>query len=252
LRKDIRRIHFIDEVRGFDIILMVFFHMFYTAGYIFGLEWGKILFWFFQPVEPFFAGIFIFICGISCRLSRNNLKRGGILLAIALLLTLGLWIFMRDEIVTFGILHFLAVAILLFALLRPALDRVPPIAGIVACAVLMLFTWWVPYYNGSIIGIKGVLSWEIPVQFKKWWLFPLGLGYLPSSDYFPLIPWIFCFLAGSFAGVWAARGQFPEWMYRQRAPFLSFIGRHTLLIYIIHQPVIFAFLYIILMILKIF
>ncbi len=243
-KSNLRRIHFIDEVRGFDIILMVIYHAFSTAGFVFGYEWGMKLFVFFQPVEPFFAGIFIFICGISCRLSRSNLKRGGILLLIALGITLFLWVFMPEHVILFGILHFLSVAILLFALLRPALDRIKPLAGITVCAALLLFTWWVPYYNGHLIGIKGIAVWKIPQEIIKPWLYPLGLGYLPSSDYFPILPWIFCFFAGSFAGVWAADGRLPEWMYRQRAPFLSAIGRRALLIYILHQPVIFAAFYI--------
>lgn len=246
------RIHFMDEVRGFDILLMVVFHGFYTAGYIFNLGWGRILFLFFQPAEPFFAGLFIFICGVSCRLSRNNLKRGSLLLLIALSITLILWIFLPDQIILFGILHFLGVAILIFAFLRPVLNRIKPLTGLIICGVLLIITWWVPYYHGHLIGIKGLLSWNIPSSLNKWWLYPLGLGYLPSSDYFPIIPWIFCFFAGSFAGVWAAKGRFPRWMYRQRVPFLSKIGRHTLLIYILHQPVIYAVFYIIMRIIQLF
>ena len=78
-----RRIYFMDEVRGFDLILMVFFHAFFVIGYLFDFAWGRELFLFFNPAEPFFAGLFIFICGISCRLSHSNWKRGGLLLLVA-------------------------------------------------------------------------------------------------------------------------------------------------------------------------
>ena len=81
-----KRIHFMDEVRGLDILLMVIFHAAYVAGWIFHWEWGRQFFLFFKPVEPFFSGIFIFICGISCRLSRSNLKRGLMIGACALLM----------------------------------------------------------------------------------------------------------------------------------------------------------------------
>ena len=50
----------------------------------------------------------------------------------------------------------------------------------------------------------------------------------------------FCFLAGSFTGVWAKEGRFPRWMYRSRLPWLSWLGRHTLVIYVVHQPVVFG------------
>ena len=79
-----RRIHFLDEVRGLDILLMVIYHVFYMAGWVFNLSWGRTLFLFFRPVAPFFAGIFVFLCGISCHLSHNNWKRGGMLALIAI------------------------------------------------------------------------------------------------------------------------------------------------------------------------
>ncbi|MDD2418471.1 MAG: heparan-alpha-glucosaminide N-acetyltransferase domain-containing protein [Oscillospiraceae bacterium] len=241
--KNDRRIHFIDEMRGFAIILMVAFHTFYTAGYLFDAEWGRFLFRFFVPVEPFFAGMFIFISGISCRLSHSNIKRGLLLLVVAVLITVLLSIFMPDEIIIFGILHFLAVSILIFALIRPILDRIHPVLGLFICSALLLITWWVPNYQGGFIGIKGLITWQIPETVKQPWLYPLGLGDMVSSDYFPILPWIFCFLGGSFFGVWAARRQLPNWMNKQRIPLLSKTGRYSLIIYILHQPVIYAVCY---------
>lgn len=240
------RIHFMDEVRGFVLILMVAYHGFYTAGYLFGVKWGHLLFDFFLPVEAFFASVFIFICGVSCRLSKNNLKRGSLLLLLALAITLVLKIFLPEEIILFGILHFLGVAIILFVPLRRLLDRISPVAGLALCALLMLVTWWVPEHNGAVLGIKGLFTWPVPDILKQPWLYPLGFGKLKSADYFPLFPWVFCFLGGSYAGIWASRRQFPDWMYRRRMPLLSSIGRRTLLIYILHQPVIYALCYIVL------
>lgn len=240
------RIHFMDEVRGFDLLLMLFYHGFYTVGWLFGQGWGQALFRFFMPVEPFFAGLFIFICGISCRLSHNNVKRGLLLLLAAVVISAALWLVMPTEMIWFGILHFLAVAILLFALLRPVLDHVPPLAGLLACALLLLCTWWLPAHNGSLLGIKGLFAVELPAPVVGTpWLYPLGLGKGAGADYFPLLPWIFCFLAGSFVGVWAKAGRFPCWMYVQRAPWLSWLGRHTLILYVVHQPVIYVLCWVI-------
>lgn len=234
------RIHFMDEVRGFDLILMIAFHGFYTMG-LFGFSAGTALFRFFQPVEPFFAGLFIFICGVSCRLSHSNLKRGAALAGVAAAVSLFLWLFMREEMIWFGILHFLSAGILLFALCRPLLDAVPPGAGVAVCAFLLLVTWWVPVHEGGFFGVRGLLELPVPESVQRLaWLYPLGLGRFEGADYFPILPWIFCFLAGSFAGVWAGAGRFPGWMYRRRAPWLSWLGRHTLLIYVVHQPVIFG------------
>ncbi len=236
-----RRIHFMDEIRGFDLILMIFFHAFYVIGYLFDYGWGRTLFQFFNPVEPFFAGLFIFICGISCRLSHSNWKRGGLLLLVAVGMSVFLYLFLPDEMIWFGILHFLAVSILLFALLRPLLDKIPPWAGLAACALLLLLTWWVPVYRGGMFGIKGLLSVPVPASLQEnVFLYPLGLGDADGADYFPLLPWFFCFLAGGFTGVWAKKGRFPAFMYKSRLPWLSWLGRHTLVIYVLHQPVVFA------------
>lgn len=235
------RIYFLDEVRGFDLILMVFFHAFYVIGYLFQFRWGAWLFQFFNPAEPFFAGLFIFICGISCRLSHNNWKRGALLALVAAGMSLFLYLFMREQMIWFGVLHFLAVSILLFALLRPALDRIPPLAGVIASFLLLAMTWWVPAYKGSLLGIEGLFTLEIPEWMVRMpLLYPLGLGAGEGADYFPLLPWFFCFLAGSFTGVWAKEGRFPRWMYRSRLPWLSWLGRHTLVIYVVHQPVFFG------------
>lgn len=236
-----KRIYLLDELRGFAIVLMVAYHGFFTVGFLYNLSIGQKLFAFFEPVEPLFAGLFIFICGISCHLSHNNWKRGGLLLLVALCITVFLWLFLPDELILFGILHFLATAILLYALLRPLLDKIPPLTGLIICGLLLLLTWWVPDYKGSVFGIKGLLEWPVPKALTgQIWLYPLGFGSIECSDYFPILPWIFCFLGGSFCGVWARAGQFPSWTYPKRIPFLDFIGRHTLLVYIVHQPVIYA------------
>ena len=47
-------------------------------------------------------------------------------------------------------------------------------------------------------------------------------------------------LAGSFAGRWAETERLPAWMYKRRAPFFTWVGKHTLPIYLFHQPVAYA------------
>lgn len=237
------RIHFLDEVRGLDILLMVVFHGFYTLGWLLDIPVGQELFLFFTPVEPFFAGLFIFICGISCYLSHSNWMRGLILLGISLVVSLVMAVFMPSQMIWFGILHLLAVLILLFALLRPVLEKIPPVVGLAVCAILLALCWHVRFDEGSFFGIPGVWTVDIPQSVvDNTWLYPLGLGKAPgdAADYFPLLPWVFCFLGGSFVGRWAKEGRFPAWMYRRRAGWLSWLGRHTLVIYVAHQPVIYG------------
>ena len=243
-----KRIHLIDEIRGGDILLVVIFHTFYTVGYILDIPLGMTAYLFFQPAQALFAGIFVFLCGFSSRLSHSNVRRGlmlaGVAAGITLVLALVEWWGWMDERIWFGILHLMAVCILLYAVLRPVISRINPWIGLAVCAVLFALTWKVmPERNTTrAVGFPGVLSVPIPsVMTNNVWLYPLGLGAVPkggASDYFPLIPWGFCFFGGTFAGIWAQKDKLPRWMYPSRVPALGWLGRRTLVIYVLHQPII--------------
>lgn len=245
-----RRIHFLDEVRGLCVLLMVFYHSFYTAGYIFGVEFAAVLFDFFTPAEPFFAGLFIFICGICCNFSHSNLKRGLLLGGVAVLLSTMLWcgirltILTKDTMIWFGILHLLAVCILLYVLLRPTLNFMPTWLGATLCAVLFVLFWHVSPYEGSYFGIQGLFTVSTPPVERNPLSYILGLCSVGSAgDYFPLLPWLFCFLAGVYVGRWH-RG-FPAWMSRSHCRPLSRLGKISLWVYIAHQPIIYGLCFVI-------
>ena len=88
------RIHLMDEIRGLCVLLMIFYHAFYTMSMLFHWELGTKLLVFFSPAEPFFAGLFILISGISSQLSHSNLIRGLKLLGVALALVIALALFL--------------------------------------------------------------------------------------------------------------------------------------------------------------
>lgn len=233
------RIHLLDELRGLCVVLMIFYHAFYTFGYIFSFSPAKQLMRFFSPVEPLFAGIFVLLCGFACRLSRNNFKRGGLLALVAVGMSAVLFLFMPDQMIWFGILHCLAVCILLFAAMRKLLDKIPPLVGVIVSAVLFLLTWHVPFYEGRYFGIEPFFAWHYPIRWiLNEWLIPFGIGRTLSSDLFPLLPWFFCFLAGTFLGRWQQK--LPAFTKKRHCPPLAFIGRHSLLIYLAHQPLLYG------------
>lgn len=241
-----KRIHLMDELRGFAVFCMVFYHGFYTLAFLMGQSWGEWLYRFFMPAEPWFAGLFIFIAGISSNLTHSNLVRGVKLLGAALLVTLATAIAVPDELIVFGILHFLSVCMIAFGLLqllRRRLGRTeePPFRlwPVVVCAVLFIVT---RYLASGYLQIPFVLRVFLPSGWYQAWLAPLGLpgpGF-SSADYFPLLPWCFVFAAGTVVGRLAKAGKFPAWTYPSRVPFFSFLGRHALLIYVLHQPVIYG------------
>lgn len=234
------RIALMDELRGFAVFCMIFYHGFYTIGYLFNNDVGKFYFAYFMPAEPFFAGLFMFISGIASNLSHSNKARGFKLLAVALGVTLVTWVFLPDDLIVFGILHFLAVCMILFGFLKPYTDRFRfswlPVA---VCAFLYFFTRLVP---AGVLGF-GPLAMKLPeTLYTSLWLSPLGFcsPSFRSADYFPLLPWIFVFAAGTFVGKLARDGKFPAFCYRPQLPPLSFLGKHALILYLAHQPVIYG------------
>ena len=230
------RIHLLDEIRGLAVFCMIFYHAFYTMGSIFNMEWGKYLFDLFEPVEPLFAGVFIFVSGIACNLSKSNIERGVKLGVVALGVTLVTYFFDKNQVIIFGILHMLALCMIIYGLIG---------------RFLRLFPMWLMVPLGFILFFlsqnicKGYLEIPFLVQWKlpsEWYttdfLFMFGLPKPEffSADYFPLIPWIFIFSFGRLI----PKKKLPKWIAKKHIPPLAFLGRHALLFYIAHQPIIFG------------
>ncbi len=239
MRSDRRRIHLIDELRGLSIILMVFYHAFFMLGYFFEIGFLADAQVFFEPLQPVFACLFIFISGISSNLSRSNFKRGIRLLGIALGFTLVTAVILPRFDITgaeiyFGVLHLLSVSMLLYALVRPLVSKIPTTVGVLASLALFAVTYTVQ---------RGRLLWlDLPDKlYEVGFLAPLGFpedGFY-SADYFPLLPFLFMFFAGTFFGKLTANDKLPGWWYVSRCKPLAVIGGKTLIIYILHWPIIF-------------
>jgi len=229
------RIWEIDFFRGLAIILVVGYHLLFDLGEFAGVQ--KVLFfstnlstaaW--SIAQHFFAGVFVVISGISSSLSRNNLRRGWRLLAVSFVVTAATYFFDPSSAVLFGILHCLSVSILIYA---GALKK----ASATVCAV-----------SGAFILAFGLLV--LPLLKKSLvirldWLLPFGIysTNFSSFDYYPLIPWFGVFLSGVALGKWLygpKRSLLPRPLPET---FFNFAGRHSLLIYIVHQPLILGILY---------
>lgn len=235
-----QRVWLIDEVRGIAILLMVIYHFFYDIVVLYGVDIPA----FYSPamniIRDIFAGLFIFISGTACRFSRSNLKRGVQCFAFGMVMTYVTAAVMPDMPILFGILHLLGVCMILFAFIERFLDKIPLWVGISACVFLFGLTCGM---KDGFLGLPGVFELPHLQIFRESGLFfPFGItgdGFV-SSDYFPLLPWIFVFLAGTFFGIPVKFGKMPGFFYRKHLPPLAFVGRHTLWIYLLHQPVLMA------------
>ncbi len=242
------RIHLLDETRGLAVFCMIFYHAFFILGTSFGINVASDLFNLFMPVQPIFAGIFIFICGISCTLSKSNLKRGLVLLGIALGMTF-VTAFVMPKIgfveceISFGILHFLSLSILIYTALSKKIGKASLFTEILVCTLLYAFTSRI---GEGVLAYGNLISFSLPEKlYETNFLVPLGIynSDFFSADYFPLFPDIFIFFAGVFAGKHFISKGYPEWCFENKLPFFSFLGRNALIIYVAHMPVIFGIAY---------
>ena len=235
------RVHFLDLFRGISLLNMLAYHLLFDLVFLFGLNipWylGKGAYWWQQMI----CGSFILFAGFSGRLSRNNGKRGALLLGLGMVLTIGTWIAMPEQLVAFGILHFMGCACLLLWLFRPLLNKVNPVVGtILSLGMFLLFRGT----SRGYLGLIGAPVVNLPQSFYQTsFLFPLGFpsAQFFSSDYFPLLPWFFLFLLGFY--LWPLLIRIPGLTkIDSKIPDnpVSWIGRHTLWIYMIHQPILYG------------
>ncbi len=219
------RICLFDTLRGFTIISMVLFHAAYDATYLFGFD----IPWFYDPVVQniwrcSISWVFLLLAGWMTQLSRNNLKRAGVYGAAACAVFLSTFVANVDTPVTFGILFCMAASTLVYALASPILNRVQPALGLCISLALFVLTYALPHERYDIEG----LAW-------------LGIPSptFASGDYYPLMPYGFLYMTGMYAARLFARCSpdgYPVWMRRDWVPALSLIGRASLIIYLVHQP----------------
>ena len=98
--------------------------------------------------------------------------------------------------------------------------------------------------NG-FLGFEGLRLARLPAALYagNWfWLGLPDLSRFSSADYFPLLPWVFLFWCGYFLARCLGPGRLAARMGRAPAPLrpLCAVGRHTLLVYMLHQPVIYG------------
>lgn len=233
----------LDTVRGFALINMLAFHASYDLVEIFGVEWP-----FFHTNGAFYwqqmiCILFIFISGCVASFSKNGIKNGLVVSVAGAVMTLATYLFMPTQIIWCGVLSLLGMCILLTHFLKPILNKVPKWLGAVITFILFAFTRWVPSGRLSFFGM-----WEFSLP-SAWYESKLGFIFgfprsdFSSSDYFALIPWMFLFLLGFYL-FGAVRdyqeGKEPLKLLHINIPGLSFVGKHTFIIYLAHQPIIYG------------
>jgi uncharacterized membrane protein len=221
----------VDFGRGVAVAGMIAFHLIFDIHFFFGGEPSA----FSYAVAYVVACAFIFLVGVALHLRKADyenkgdplafsdyLRRGAKIFFIGVAATIATAIYPGDGVVVFGVLHCIGASTVIA---YPFISHTRTSAVAAACIIL-----------------AGLPLQDLRFPFP--WL--LWAGFVPQGfytlDYFPLIPWFGVVLAGVAFGAWA----YPR---RQRAFSLpdppscrayraiQFMGMNSLLIYIIHQPI---------------
>lgn len=231
----------LDELRGFCLIGMMLYHGLWDLVYLYGasIPWytgtpGHV--W-----QQIICCTFILLSGFCLALGHHPVRRGLIVFASGALVTLVTWLFMPADLVLFGVLTFLGSAMIVTGLLRRWLERVPAWLGFAVSVVLFVVTKEI---NSGFFGFEGLVLGMVPAglyanNFTAFLGFPQPWFY--STDYFSLFPWLFLFWAGFFLHQLVGKERMAP-LGRSVCLPLGWMGRHSLVIYLLHQPVIYGIL----------
>lgn len=237
-----RRCHVLDALRGVAILNMAVYHAIWDLVYIFGFDWR----WYQSPAaylwQQAICCTFIFLSGFCLPFSRRGIKRGIIVFLSGAVVSAVTILFTPESRILFGVLTLIGSCMMLLSFAKPLLERCPAAAGLSVSLLLFLLT---KNISSGYLGFGPWNLWRLPEAWYSGWLTTyLGLpmpGFF-STDYFALMPWLFLFAAGYFLHPIAwKRGWFTALEHSFSKP-LEWTGRHSLLIYMLHQPILYLLL----------
>lgn len=238
-----KRVWELDAFRGLCIIGVVIVHFVYDL-----VDLYKIVDWtypgWFAFVKDWGGILFLLLSGICVTLGSRSVRRGLIVFLCGMVctaVTFGMYkleLAGKSIIIYFGVLHCLGICMLLWPTYKT-------------------MSWWALLLHGLVLSILGLyldhlITGRI-LSTTDHWLMPLGFYWqgFASSDYFPLLPNMGYFLLGAAIGKTAYRKKeslMPK--ISGKNPILrslQFCGRHSLWIYLLHQPVLSGICYLLIL-----
>lgn len=231
------RLYLLDGLRGVTLLSMIAYHGMFdlvelynvpvrwfwkTPGYV----WQQSICW-----------TFILLSGFCWNLGRSPLRRGLIVSAGGAVITAVTFLFMPSERILFGILTFTGAAMLVMIPLSRILERMAAWIGLMGSGILFFLTRNV---NRGYWGFEALTLGKVPDAFYRG--LPMTFLGFPepgffSGDYFSFIPWIFLYLCGYFLYRAVMKYGPVKRILQCRTGFLEWIGRNSLILYMLHQPV---------------
>lgn len=234
------RVAALDGLRGLTMLSMMAYHACWDLVYLFRADWawyrGSGAYLWQQSI----CWTFILLSGFCWSMGRRPLRRGLTVFAAGAAVTAVTVLFMPADQIWFGVLTLIGSAMVLTVPLDRLTRRLPAGAGLAACALLFALTRNV---NRGTFGFEGAVIGTVPPALYRNRL-TAYLGFpgpdFSSTDYFSIVPWLFLFLCGYFLyrlcgkRLLRAAARLPDCRP------LSVIGRRSLVIYLLHQPVIYG------------
>lgn len=274
IKQSTNRLETLDLVRGLTMISMIVYHGMWDFLYLSGTGAAMtgLRTWYEGPGghlwQQSICRTFILLSGFCVPFSRRIFRRGLQVTGGGLAVSAVTLLWMYEDRVVFGVLTFLGAAMLLAGAVEKRLRKAASLRGIVLFLLLFHLTRWVnagylrfgPWFR---LPLPRALYVSAELQGNLFWKaagFVLtGLGFpmknFFSTDYFSLFPWIFLFLAGTclhhlsasrpYPGAEAdgpgqrEGGLFRHPLFHFSLPVLNWMGQHSLLIYLLHQPVLY-------------
>ena len=269
-----QRYHILDEIRGITLCSMILYHAVWDLVYMFGRDWK----WYRSDIaylwQQSICWSFILLSGFCFSLGKKKLKRGLTVFGAGVVISLVTEIFMPANRIRFGVLTLLGSSMLIMAAVERVAAKmrskeksceVQPgkamneqkesLRGekfrLKVCMILSFLMFALTKrINYGYLGFADVRILDLPTRLYEMGDFGTFLGFTESTffstDYFSLMPWFFLFLTGYFLH---KRFVEKEWIIGlAKLPSLGKwwrpIGKHSLLIYMLHQPVIYGVLYV--------
>ena len=233
-----RRYYLLDAVRGICILGMIVYHTLFDIVAFFGVPVNESFLVVVNIIRDFGACCFICLSGICIHFGGRPLKRVIKLFVAGFIVSLVSFFAVPDMPIYFGILTFMGIAGLLMIPLKNLLDKLPPVFMTVLCFTLFMLSFEI---SDGYIGYYGLFITSLP-EFLYKNLFTAFFGFpfigFATSDYYPLMPWIFMFFFGFF--LWKVMKKSDKLMnfFSFRVKALEKVGKWSLYIYMAHQPVI--------------
>ncbi|MBV7337245.1 DUF1624 domain-containing protein [Chloroflexi bacterium TSY] len=238
----VQRLWEIDALRGVAVVMMVIYHLVWDLYFLQIVPTINLYSGFWKYFQRTTASTFLFLVGVSLVISYNRtrgskeqtgqfrkfLRRSLIIFGLGMVITLVVW-FAGTGSVDFGVLHLIGFSI-------------------VAAYPFLRFTW-INIALWMLLNFVGSFL-QAPLVVTKLFVW-LGLKppFYAAVDYFPIIPWFGVVLLGiGMANILYPRSQrrfnLPDLSRGFPTRALQYLGRHSLVIYLLHQPILIGGLFV--------